>query len=84
MVRATLKEALDAAEPLCAAGKNAPCAQLIEGALGDIASSLSPGCQRPRKLIARTKESAAAETTPKGRATFLRGAARTLLDMVED
>lgn len=83
-LRSTLKEALDAAEPLCAAGKHAPCAQLLEGAFGDVAGKISTGCKGPRKLLAKTKERASAETDSKGRATVLRAGARALLDVIDE
>lgn len=83
-LHSTLKEALDAAAPLCAAGKHAPCAQLLEGALNDVASGLSAECKGPRSSITKTKERAAAATDAKSRATVLDAAAKALHDVVEE
>lgn len=83
-LRSTLKEALDAAEPLCAAGKHAPCAQLLEGAFGEATDKVSKECKGPRKSLAKTKERAAAEADAKARATTLRAGARALLDVIDE
>ncbi len=82
-LRAGLKDALDSAEPLCAAGKYTPCAQLLEGAFAEVSGKLSAECTGPRKSLAKAKERAAAEKEAKERATVLRSSARALLDVVE-